>query len=68
MMTKTSTGEIIDHSTLHKKTMHYTTSIQKNIITKTSTGEAILESVPQVTQPYRKSETAVQFKKLSISK
>ena len=66
MMTKTSTGEIIDQSTLHKKTKHYTTSIQKNIVTKTNTGEAILESVPQVTQPYRKSETAVQFKKLSI--
>ena len=67
-MAKTSPGEIIARSTSHKKTKHCTTSIQKNIITNTNTGEAILESVPQVTQPYRKSETAVQFKELSIAK
>ena len=67
MMTKTSTGEIIDQSTLHKKTKHYTTSIQKNIVTKTNTGEAILVSVPQVTQPYRKSETEQLETKINIS-
>ena len=41
---------------------------QKNIMTKKNTGEAILESVPQVAQPYHESGTEVEFHKRSILK
>ena len=34
---------------------------QKNIMTKKNTGEAILESVPQVAPPYHESGTEVDF-------
>ena len=44
---------ILDHATRHKK---FPNILQldnhKNIVTKTNTGEAMLESVPQVPQSY----------------